>query len=493
MRRPRTAGARNSSPRTTRNGAELAFPVRDDEPDAALDGRPGLIDLLPVAAYACDATGRLRWFNDKAAELWGRSPKIGDEADRFCGSHAIYSIDGALIRRDELPIAHVLRTGEPISSREAIVERPDGTRIAAMVHVNPIKDTAGSVIGAINCFHDVTGVNQEARQLRESERQFRQLLDALPAAIYTTDVDGRITFYNEAAVELSGRRPQIGTDQWCVTWKLYLPDGTPLPHDECPMAIALKEKRSVRGSEAVAERPDGTRVPFLPYPTPLFDASGDMIGAVNMLVDISYRKEAETQQRVLFAELNHRTKNNIQMLHALLHAAYRETGNAEARGVIGDAMHRIAALAAAQTVLYQSDNARRYQAREFLGAVCATARTAFGRHISVEFDGSDGELPNDTAGPLALILNELVTNAAKHGVNGRGEGIIKVGLLRQEDGFVLQVEDDGPGFELTKTNRRSSGLGLVTGLVRQIGGEFKVERPGGARCVVRIPDERTAK
>jgi len=85
---------------------------------------------------------------------------------------------------------------------------------------------------------------------------YRDLLNALPAAIYTTDGDGRITFYNEAAVAFSGRRPTIGSDFWCVTWRLFWPDGTPLPHDQCPMAVALKEGRAVRGLEAVAERPD---------------------------------------------------------------------------------------------------------------------------------------------------------------------------------------------------------------------------------------------
>ena len=74
----------------------------------------------------------------------------------------------------------------------------------------------------------------------EGEQSLRKLLDAFPAAVYTTDAAGRITFYNEAAAEFSGRRAQLGADQWCVTWRLYWPDGTPLPHDECPMAIAVK-------------------------------------------------------------------------------------------------------------------------------------------------------------------------------------------------------------------------------------------------------------
>lgn len=136
---------------------------------------------------------------------------------------------------------------------------------------------------------------------RDTERQSRALLDALPVAVYTTDAEGRITYYNEAAVELSGRRPELGSDQWCVTWRLYWPDGTPLPHDECPMAVTLKENRPVRGLEAVAERPDGTRVPFLPYPTPLHDASGRLIGAINMLADISERKRVEAYEQRLIS------------------------------------------------------------------------------------------------------------------------------------------------------------------------------------------------
>jgi len=121
----------------------------------------------------------------------------------------------------------------------------------------------------------------------------RALLEALPAAIYTTDAEGRITSFNDEAVRFSGRVPQLGTDSWCVTWKLYWPDGTPLPHDQCPMAIALREGRPVRGVSAIAERPDGTRVHFMPYPTPIRGANGKVIGAINMLVDITEQKRAE--------------------------------------------------------------------------------------------------------------------------------------------------------------------------------------------------------
>jgi PAS domain S-box-containing protein len=142
-------------------------------------------------------------------------------------------------------------------------------------------------------------VQQSLSALRDSEHRLHAVLDALPAAVYTTDADGRVTYYNQAAVELSGRRPELGSDEWCVTWRLFSADGTPMRHDECPMAQALKQDRPIRGIEAVAERPDGTRVPFVPYPTPLHDASGKLIGAVNMLVDVSERsRHDEIAQRL---------------------------------------------------------------------------------------------------------------------------------------------------------------------------------------------------
>jgi PAS domain S-box-containing protein len=128
-----------------------------------------------------------------------------------------------------------------------------------------------------------------------------ELLDALPVAVYMTDAEGRITFYNDAAAELWGHRPQLGTDRWCGSWRLYWPDGRPLPHDECPMALTLKQGKPVRGMEAIAERADGTRVRFLPYPTPLRDDRGRLTGAINLLMDVADRSQVELQSARLAA------------------------------------------------------------------------------------------------------------------------------------------------------------------------------------------------
>jgi PAS domain S-box-containing protein len=570
----------------------------------ALDSPPEFLEMLPVAAYACDADGHVLWFNARAADLWGRAPRIGDDSELFCGSHKAF-LGSRLITRAETPMAAVLRTGDPVMMQEAVLERPDGSRIWVMVNIQPVKDVEGTVIGAVNCFQETTEFHRAAdnlhrkqqdledffengavalhlvsgegkilranraeldllgygadeyighhiaefhadedrisdimcrlqdgqkldkyparlrakdgsikhvlitsnvqyregeflntrcftidvtdskaaqEQIQETERRSKQLLDALPVAVYTTDANGVITYYNAAAADVAGRTPVPGTDRWCVTWRLQRPDGAQLPHEECPMAITLATGKPVRNVEAVAERPDGTRIPVIPHPTPLFDSSGTLTGAVNVLVDISGRKQAETQQRILLNELNHRVKNNMQMLYSLLLGAQRETTNAEARAVLADASQRVAAMAAAQQVLYGSDNTADFDAREFLDIVCASIRQILPKGVSIVCGPTSGRLSNDVGMPLALILNELLTNAAKHGIGP--EGVIKVGLAKLDGSFQLYVEDDGPGFDLGAIRRRSSGLGLVIGLARQLGGKFEVQRTRGARCIV---------
>jgi PAS domain S-box-containing protein len=135
----------------------------------------------------------------------------------------------------------------------------------------------------------------EALEHHGAERH--AVLDALPVPVYLTDPEGRVTYCNNACAEFAGREPQVGKDRWCVTWQLHTTNDEPLPHDRCPMAVAIQEKRAVRGEIAIAMRPDGGRRAFTPYPTPLFDEDGEVIGAINMLIDVSEEQsEALSEQ-----------------------------------------------------------------------------------------------------------------------------------------------------------------------------------------------------
>jgi len=380
-------------------------------------------------------------------------------------------------RLDEEPeILAKIRAGKRVDHFETVRRRKDGNLIDISLTISPIRDRAGRIVGASKIARDITARKLTEKRLRESEQRLQELLAAIPAAIYTTDAEGKITYFNQGAVEFAGRTPTIGSDEWCVTWKLYHPDGTPLPHDQCPMAVALKEGRPVRGAEAVAERPDGTRVPFIPFPTPLRDDSGKVVGAINMLVDLSERKQAETQQRLLLNELNHRTKNNMQMLQSLLSTAARSTKSEEARHVLDEAGGRIAAMAAAQRVLYGTTDASRFSAEKFLSAVVETVQQTLRPEVRIVRASANSVLSNDVAMPLALILNELLTNAAKHGVNDAAQDGVRVGFTEGNGRFELYVEDDGPGFDLDAVRDTSSGLRLVLGLARQLHADFAVTR-----------------
>lgn len=121
----------------------------------------------------------------------------------------------------------------------------------------------------------------------QGEAELHAALEALPAPIYATDPSGVVTFFNTACIAFTGRHPEVGKDQWCVTWKLYTEAGEFLPHHACPMAAAIATGQPIRGVTAVAERPDGRRVTFLPLPTPILDAEGRLLGAVNLLLDIT--------------------------------------------------------------------------------------------------------------------------------------------------------------------------------------------------------------
>ena len=137
---------------------------------------------------------------------------------------------------------------------------------------------------------EMLGIARAAARYGASELETQ--LAALPSPIYVTDADGWITYYNQACIDFAGRTPTLGEDRWCVTWRLYREDGTFLPHEDCPMAVAVREKREVRGAIALAERPDGTRVMFTPYPTPLMGEDGEIAGAVNILIDVTDCRQA---------------------------------------------------------------------------------------------------------------------------------------------------------------------------------------------------------
>jgi PAS domain S-box-containing protein len=244
-----------------------------------------------VALHLISAEGFILHANKAELNL------LGYPAEDYVGRHiADFYPDRDMIDN----ILSRLTRGENIARHPARLRACDGSiKHVEITSSGHFRD--GKLVNT-RCFTvDVTDLERTRTELRQQDNTYHQILDGLPVAIYTTDQQGTITYYNRAAADMAGREPAIGKDKWCVTFKLFTADGKELPHDECPMAIALKENRPVRNQQAVAQRPDGSFFPFLPHPTPLRDEHGNLIGAVNMLLDLTDRQRAEEARQHLSA------------------------------------------------------------------------------------------------------------------------------------------------------------------------------------------------
>ena len=155
-------------------------------------------------------------------------------------------------------------------------------------------DAEGHPTRLVGIHIDITERKRAEDRLQASERKLRDLLGALPAAIYVTDAEGHIIYCNQSAVDLWGTEPALGKDKWSDLGKFYHADGSPMALADCPTEVALKQGRTLRGQEAIIERKNGTRIPIIPHPTPLRNETGAIVGVVNMTVEHQRTQEGGT-------------------------------------------------------------------------------------------------------------------------------------------------------------------------------------------------------
>jgi two-component sensor histidine kinase len=251
------------------------------------------------------------------------------------------------------------------------------------------------------------------------------------------------------------------------------------------MAIALKENRPVRGAEAIAERPDGSRRWFTPYPTPLRDSAGRLTGAINMLVDITERKEAERQQKLLIDELNHRVKNTLATVQSLIAQSARgmdEVGQFQ-KAIEG----RILALSHAHNQLSQ-----RHWTDAELGQLLRSGLEPYLAKGNVILSGESVQVSPHVALMISMAVHELATNAAKYGALSSPAGRVDVAWSAKGNGAVPRLrlnwlEQNGPPVQ--KPTHRGFGTRLLErGVEVELGGSTQMEfAPAGLRCEIDIP------
>ena len=260
-----------------------------------------ILNSLPVNVFYIDKDLRFQYLNFACESF------LGKKKDEVAGK-AINEVLGKKILEQMISKLN----GTVIDLTSDIVLGT--TEHRAKLIFTPDFDTEKEVRGYTVIINEVTSkskTHEDSEQisklvntdktLSENESLYRDLIEKLPVAIYICDAKGYITLYNKAAVDLWGREPEIGKEMWCGSWRIYQNNGTLLPLDKCPMAIALKEGRIVSGEEINVQRPDGTFLKVMPYPQPIFNSKGKTIGAVNMLLDITDRKKAEETNAKLAA------------------------------------------------------------------------------------------------------------------------------------------------------------------------------------------------
>jgi len=349
------------------------------------------------------------------------------------------------------------------------------------------------------------------------------LADYFPEAVYLCDLDGRVTAFNAAAETLWGRTPVIGNEYWCGSKTMFTAEGVELPHDQCPMAIAIRERREVGRIEAMLERPSGERRYVLAHPRLTRDAQGQITGAINVVIDITERRRLEDQLR----EVDRRKD------------AFISTVAHEMRSPLSPIM-------SAAHLIATVDNP---DALKRMASVIGRQAQVLGRLVNDLFDASRinrGELPiHKVHGPfepvlelaldivrpsvelrqqsltisplpigllvecdvvrLAQLLANILTNASKYTPN---KGVISVDLLVAGSTVVINVIDNGIGINpdrlteifalYSQVDHQDSagkggmgvGLSLALDLARAHGGTIQAFSEGistGSRFEIKLP------
>lgn len=324
-------------------------------------------------------------------------------------------------------------------------------------------------------------------------RETRVALDALPDPVFVTETSGAVAFANRVARARFGSVACLDdlvgeTSRAALARLLLSASGSTTP---LPGSVALRSAGRIRiaGNLLVPGTSAGSPLVLVRFALDSADRFGALTAQVDKLNEEIRRRrhvesrlrEALSERELMARELHHRVKNNVQMIVGMIAAARREAADASARDILAAAERRLAAVAVAQRMLYLGEGLAGRTAASYLAEVVRVVLDAHGGGAQ-NVEGDSSHMDNDHAVPLALIVNELVANALKH---APGEPF-SLRLTGNERYTTLVVSDSGPGFDPGEMRRGASGLGLVRGLVRQIGGSVRIERDGGSRIVVEL-------
>ncbi len=335
-----------------------------------------------------------------------------------------------------------------------------------------------AMLGALEKFRMESEQLEVQRKIKESEKQYFDLIQHLPAAIYTCDVNGRILLYNKAAIELWGREPQAENEAWSGPSKVYDHDGRPLPTRESPMFRALEEGREIYGEEIIIERPDGSRRHVCLHPSPNFNSAGKLTGGTNMAIDITDRKKAELETLTLVDILRFRNKELGQFAYMVSHhlrapiarilglASIFETDPNENKFIVDKITDATLELDNVVRDINNVISARNPEKEKKEYVQFETKVNLIAKVLEKEIKESGAEITADFSQAFAIvtvksylysILHNLISNAIKFRLPDVPLHI-HIKTTMNENFICLSVRDNGMGVDLEKNGKHVFGI-----------------------------------